>query len=249
VFLITIPKIDLKSSHNSVIQNITLSNSNVQFLKFEGFTNSPSALSFFNFSDIKIFNNVYNYYAETILFGYFNYQGESSIFMKNLEFRDMKYEMRGSPIKFESLTKHDIQVHSLLMQNVSSGSFNIQSKRKETASYSLNIKFVNFTIINNEGESSTMIQVQEGSSLKIDKSSFKNNFSFERASIIRVTSPTSNVQIDNSEILNNAAIEGGVFDVSDEGKLIFNNSTIKDNFAIENGIGTSRTSGKFEINS
>jgi hypothetical protein len=158
-------------------------------------------------------------YAETIVFDDFNYQQDIFIIMERMIFQNLEYKLKGSPLKFKSFVKHNIEVKSSVLQNSTSALIIIHSSSKDSASYSIKTKFTNFTARNNEALSSTMIQAQEGSSLEITDSLFENNFSYETGSILSISSPSSTVTITDSEFTNNAAKEGGVFNIFDEGTL------------------------------
>jgi hypothetical protein len=101
------------------------------------------------------------------------------------------------------------------------------------------------TVMGNEALFSTVIKAEAGSNLKIHGSTFRNNFSYEKAAVLMVRSSTATVSIMHSEFINNAAIDGGVFDVSNGGSLECTNCTIQDNFAIESGVITATSNGRF----
>jgi hypothetical protein len=104
-YLLVIPSIDLKNSENSIIRNVTITQSDAQFLQLDGFKNTPTTSSCFNFSDITITDISYKDYTETILFSNFNYQEDVVIGFKNILIQNLEYQMTGTPLKFEHFMK------------------------------------------------------------------------------------------------------------------------------------------------
>jgi hypothetical protein len=187
----------LNNGKNSTIQDVSVGESEVRLMKMDGFIGQPPSSSYFFIENVQVMNSMYSSYSETIVFSGFNYQYDAFIVMRNIVFENLDYQMTGSPIKFECFMKNDIEVHSSIIRNVFAPSFTIESKGTGVSTYSNNVKFVNLTSTNNHVMSTTLFQSKTGSNLKIEDSVFKNNFGYETASILLVSSSTANTTITN----------------------------------------------------
>jgi len=100
-----------------------------------------------------------------------------------------------------------------------------------------------------------MIETQSKGSISILTSLFKDNWAFEKGSMLLADTIASRISVASSKFIRNFAWQGGnikikllgVFYAHYESSVSFKDSEFYDNFAIQDGIGGIQTNGFAEL--
>jgi hypothetical protein len=215
--------LDLKNE-NSTITNIVSKNSEIQLLQFHGFSDLDINIGGLIFSNISISNSTYTTGANIIDINNFDTTNDQ-IFMKinNLKFENLTFQGGGNLIKISCETKVPIQINSLSIKNTTDSVIFLDHKYNSEMLDFLKLEITNFTAVNNELKSTTLIIVKKLSKLTISNSVFENNFGYQSGNIASITHNSGQISFFNTTFTHNAAIEGGLFKIIYSGLLYCTN--------------------------
>ena len=111
------------------------------------------------------------------------------------------------------------------------------------------VQIKNLTTSNIDSGIGSFMNVLEGSELTITDSSLKNIYSYEDGAVLKAGYRAAMVEIRNSLIQYNSAIEGGVFMVEDDSMITIFNCSITNNFALLAGVIKAHNNGVFHFRS
>ena len=103
------------------------------------------------------------------------------------------------------------------------------------------------TISNSNGYYQPLITVTAGSTILIYNSSFTKNWNYLKGGVASVDTLGASLRIFNSNFENNTSIQGGVFNVENQGLLSITNWVLNCNFAVQSGVIQSSNEGYFTI--
>ena len=106
------------------------------------------------------------------------------------------------------------------------------------------MQFENMAIQNSNGYYQSLITVTAGSTISIYNSSFTNNWNYLKGGVDTLG---ASLKIFNSKFENNTSIQGGVFNVENQGLLSISNWVLNNNFAVQSGVIQSSNEGYFTI--
>jgi hypothetical protein len=104
----------------------------------------PTQPTHFNISDIMIADNIYTSRTYVIKTHDFFYDEDGFIFMNNVTFRAVEFQLFGSCIKISQHIKHQVQIHTLNFDNTISGQIFIIPDNIKEERYPTSVRLINF---------------------------------------------------------------------------------------------------------
>lgn len=109
------------------------------------------------------------------------------------------------------------------------------------------MKFVNVTVRNSNAYFRSFMSLTSGAVVSIYDSVFVNNCNFLSGSVASADSFGTSISFYNSTLQNNTSVQGGVFNVENQGLVIISDSAISNNFAIQSGVIQASNEGRYQI--
>ena len=245
--MILINSIDLTSASNSLVDNITVSDSKLGFIYFNTISGKTASAINFTISNINYKDWIIQSELDLISFGNIETQEDISFTMNNIQFNNVTFQKYGNLLSFKQQINKVLLLENSYFQNVVSAFIYIKVADKQNLNVTTKIRIYNTTFTNIDAQYGSLIEVNEGGYLEIDQSVFNTISCFEEGPILYAGLQKATVIITNSTFYNNTSIQGGVFKVDSESVIKIYNSEIKYNFGVVSGVIHSDNNGYYEI--
>jgi hypothetical protein len=265
-YVLSILAIKVSKSYNSQISEIRMVDSSISLLdfwKFEGDNSnledesSSSSLPTFTISNILLLNNIYTSYSSILRIEDFTYTSSAQIIISNTIFKNIIFKLSGNVVLFSHHMKQEVVWTNLTMHNVTNGEVLLLPNSKSKKEFDVKVSIDGLVAVENESSFSKIVEVNDGSFLVLKNSVFDNNFALEIGKVlgddgfglVKVSSLIGQIEIFNTTFIQNAVIEGGIFQITDGASLLCEDWLFNENFSIEGGIITASSNGIFYVNS
>ena len=245
--MIEIKSINLTSASDSKISNITIQNSVIGFIDFYTIVGSPNQTINFIISDIYYENWVIQNQLNLISFGSLQTQKDISFKIDNINFSNVTFLKYGNLLSFQQQITNILLLQNSNFQNLVSAFIYIEAANKQNLNITTKVRISNTTFTNINAQYGSLIQVNEGGYLEIDKSSFSAIYWFEEGSVLYAGSQRATVVITNSTFYNNTSLQGGVFNVDSKSVIKIYNWEISYNFGVVSGVIHADNNGYYEM--
>ncbi|TNV87899.1 hypothetical protein FGO68_gene396 [Halteria grandinella] len=220
---------------SNLFQNVSLKNSEVQFLEIEGISAMVTQNNIkIVFQNVSLANISLKEKENLIRFTSFSYEN-FHLWFDHINLTSSHVDL-GSFFKLESSQKL-LQISQLTARDNMGNFFFISSEK------SITVKLEGAIFIENTSPEA-LIYVSSHTYLSIVGSHFQDNYSPGRGSIIFAETSTSLAELINSSFYDNYAIQGGVFFAQIYGLIKSTNCTFRNNFAYLGGIFYQQSEGR-----
>ena len=237
--------IDLNSTQDSIISDVSITNSEVSIIKFGSTVNKPPASKNIIIQNINYLNS--NIQASRSLIDTSNIKSNESVSFAfiNIIFSNVSFVTIGNLF----LLKHHIPVSISIINssftNLTSSVITVDSLGSENISLNTKISFDNWTFSNINTKFGSMINTENNAVVTIKNSKFTNIFTYEEAAILYAGFQKTSVSFTNCIFQNNSAVQGTLFVIQSESVVVCTNWTIINNFGVTNAIVETSTNGYF----
>ena len=237
--------IDLSSTQDSIISDISISNSEVSIIMFGSTVNKPPASKNIVIQNIKYFDT--NIQASRSLIDTSNIKSNESVSFAfiNIIFSNISFDIIGNLLQLKHHIPIPISIINSSFTNLTSSVIVVGSLGSESSSLNTKINFENWTFASINTKYGSMINTENNAVVTINNSKFTNIFTYEEAAILYAGFQKTSVSFTNCIFQNNSAVEGTLFVIQSESVVICTNWTITNNFGVTNAIVETSTNGYF----
>jgi len=245
-YILGIDALNLDSAEQFIIQNVVVSSTNIGFFHLDSIKNTAATTKVLELNNIQFESCEYEKSANLLNIEKILTTEDFYIQISEASFVDLNFEFGGNMIHMNAHMPKGLHVIDTVVRNVTSGSFLVESSNTQYSVPTLMI-LNNLTTEAVEVEYDSLIQIYDRAQLQIWDSELSNINCFEEGAVLFAGSESTQTTIYNTVIQNNAALQGGVFDIESKSIVTLHNCTLKNNFAIEGGVVWARSEGYFEF--
>ena len=213
---LTISTLDLDSVLDTVIQDISVHDSELSLIVFGTLINTPVSDKLISFTNINFTDSYFD--SNRALFSTDGIQLDSNVqfSFSNLLFSNISFSTVGTLIECKQqlptyLTITDSHFVDLTAALILIESSNTQDSNLET------LVQINDTVFDNINDKfNSFISINQGSQLEINNCSFTNIVSYRDGAVIKAGARQTVTLISDTSFVNNSAIQGGVLSVQEE---------------------------------
>ena len=245
--MIEIDGLDLGSSMTFLIQDIMITNSSSKFLQLSAINNIPPRSQYLNIVNLNYTGATIEYANDLIYFGDIESQVDFTIIFTNIYFSSITFSRGGNMLNLQHQIRNPVVIQNSLFTNIIGGSINFESSNKMRLDLPTQVKFINLTANNLNGNYNSFISAYTGAKLEVINSLFTNIFNIQAGSVLYAGYQTAQVTFQNTVFKNNTSLKGGVFNTEYESLIILSGWTVTYNFAIESGVIQSNNNGYYKF--
>ena len=237
---------NLSSSSNYVINNVTISQSNLAFLSFNKIVNTPTTSKTFTISNFQYSNSSFYGTNSIMSFSELEDNINFSIILSNIKFNTVSFNTSGNLLYFQQQLNSSLTITNLSVSNTNNAIILLDASNNQNTDLPVKVSVLNMTtsLISNNVDS--LFTVADNVILYITSSTIQNITSGGIGAFWSVNSATSQVYVYSSTFKYNNATEGGVFN-ADSGVIRAYNSQFLYNNASSSGLIKVTNSGWFEL--
>ena len=166
--------------------------------------------------------------------------------MDHLTFANLIFTHHGNMMLLSCQIVFGVEFHHLHVNNVTGGSiFAKIFKASSPIPAKFLISNLETSLVNSE--SGSFLELKDGVELEIYDSIIQTITSYSKGSVISINGKGTTVRIYNSQINNNTAEQGGVFNINSNSVIQLYNTSVSYNFAIQGGVISTSAGGHFEF--
>ena len=237
---------NLSSSSNYVINNVTISQSNLAFLSFNKIVNTPTTSKTFTISNFQYSNSSFYGTNSIMSFSELEDNINFSIILSNITFNTVSFNTSGNLLYFQQQLNSSLTITNLSVSNTNNAIILLDASNNQNTDLPVKVSVLNMTtsLISNNVDS--LFTVADNVILYITSSTIQNITSGGIGAFWGINSATSQVYVYSSTFKYNNATEGGVFN-ADSGVIRAYNSQFLYNNASSSGLIKVTNSGWFEL--
>ena len=246
-YMISITAMDLAASYPSVIQNITVSNSNTGIMNIQSVIGDLSDNNALVIQNMVVSECTINTKIDMITLSSLNtYELYSTVF-SNLTFQNLEFTQNANIFNLGHLLPVPVQILDSSFSNIKGGKININSFTSEIANLSTIVLMENVTAKNINAKYNSFLELRTGAVLSINNSIFTHVGWYEEGSVLFAGTEQTKTKIENTIFENDTALQGGVIFVEQQSVVKWSNCTFINNFAVEGGVIAIFDNGYFII--
>ena len=131
-YMISISNLNLASSNDSTIQNITVQEASLGFFNFESIMNEPTQSRQFKVVDVSIINSQYTNRVDIFSFGRISISKDFTIQMVRTHFESLSFKFGGNLINMQALINNGVVVTDSKASDIKGGSLRIEAFNKQS---------------------------------------------------------------------------------------------------------------------
>lgn len=240
---------DVSKTTNLLISNVIVSQAEQRFITFSKISNSVNSTKIFTFSNFEYKNSILYDKNNLIYFTKMELNTSFNFALTGIKFTNVTFPIKGNLIMIQHQLKNPLSIANLRVSNCKYGAIYMAAMNTQNKLLPTNILMTNLTTDKVNAGFQSFMQVYENTKLEIRDSSILYVFNFAEGAVLTAGYQQAEVNIYNTLIKFNSAIEGGVFKVQSSSIIRVYNSQILNNFAISAGVIKADNGGQFEINS
>eukprot|EP00347_Sterkiella_histriomuscorum_P003258 403364981 len=255
-FLIKIDKIVLEDEiyKNSIIQNISMRSSNINFLSFNGFNDkelsqNQSATHKLSMKELVLTNNVYKGVSAILYFDEYFQESNSQVEITDSIFSQTNYSTIGvgmiMHVKCNML--NPIVVKDSIFQDFYFGIFVFEASEKFRVDVPLTVIFQNVTLNSTISYFNSIVTVRTNTKFMIYDSFIRNSLNTKRGGFVIADYREAYVLIKNCVFQIIVGFNGGVFFAHYGSVVEIDNCTFSECAGVQNGLASVENSGYFII--
>ena len=246
-YLFDYDSFDLSKTTNFYINNIVITKSELAMLNINKISGVPRYSKYLNISNLEYSNSTFTDSNDIMTFTGMEQSIDFTISLTNIKFSSISFSTSGNLLLFQQQLSSPIVISSILLSNLTNAYILIEADDSHSLLLPTSIQASGMTISNVNAGYKSFINVMENSMLSITNSNINNVFSFDNGSVLRWSAKNSQVFFTNSVFKYNSAIQGGVFQVENDGIINLTNWTLSNNFAIQAGVVQAQNNGAFSF--
>ena len=246
-YLFDYDSFDLSKTTNFNINNIVITKSELAIFNINKISGVPRYSKYLNISNLEYSNSTFIDSNDIMTFTGMEQSIDFTISLTNIKFSSISFSTSGNLLLFQQQLSNPIVISGILLSNLTNAYILIKADDPHSLLLPTSIQASGMTISNVNAGYKSFINVMENSLLSISNSNIDNVFSFDNGSVLRWSAKNSQVFFANSVFKHNSAIQGGVFQVENDGIVNLTNWTLIYNFAIQAGIVQAQNNGAFSF--
>ena len=243
--ILSIDKIDMRMSLNSVISNIVITNSSSSLLNFGNFINPSSTIPNILIENISFSDSEIKSSIELINTGNIFTNSAVNIILNNLKFNGIKFSNKGNLLKLNHKMPQPITISNSKFTNLTSALIVADSAGYDSIDSIMHANFFNWSFDQINNQYSSLINTNNKAVLKITNSNFSNIYSYEEGAILFAGFEKNSVDIYDWVFQNNSAVQGTIFVIESESFVKWTNWIFINNFSITGTIFQTSLNGFF----
>ena len=214
-FLI-ISTLDLDSELDTVIQDISVHDSELPLIVFGSLINTPASEKLVSFANINFTDSYFD--SNRALFSTDGIQLDSHIqfSFSDLLFSNISFSTVGTLIECKQQLPTYLTITNSHFVDLTAALMLIESSNTQDSSLATLVQINNTVFDNIDGKFNSFISINQGGQLEINNCSFTNIVSYRDGAVIKAGTRQTVTLISDTSFVNNSAIQGGVFSVQDE---------------------------------
>eukprot|EP00347_Sterkiella_histriomuscorum_P022190 403331357 len=240
------------SSISSIIKDVRVITSEVNFLLFKGYALMPvittlNSTNFFDITNLMIDSNFYESQNQILTYEGFTFLGNVKMRIINSTFQNINFLSGGYIIYSSQNTIRALDVINSTFTNIDRGQIQLQSGDSNFLSTPTRLNVYNCSFLRNRPILDALFRISTNTKLMVYDSLFNETYSTSRGSIILADFRASQADFINCNFTNNFAKYGGVFYTHFESSLTFQKCLFLNNSAYQASIGNVENEGFFNI--
>ena len=208
--------LDLNSELDTVIQDVSIRDSELPLIVFGSLINTPASEKQINLSNINFTDSYFD--SNIALFSTDGIQLDTNIqfSITNLLFSNISFLTVGTLIECKQQLPTYLTITDSHFIDLSAALILIESSNTQDSSLATLVQ-INNTVFNNINEKfNSFISINQGGQLEINNCSFTNIVSYREGAVIKAGTRQTVTLISDTSFANNSAIQGGVFSIQEE---------------------------------
>ena len=208
--------LDLNSELDTVIQDVSIRDSELPLIVFGSLINTPASEKQINLSNINFTDSYFD--SNIALFSTDGIQLDTNIqfSITNLLFSNISFLTVGTLIECKQQLPTYLTITDSHFIDLSAALILIESSNTQDSSLATLVQ-INNTVFNNINDKfNSFININQGGQLEINNCSFTNIVSYREGAVIKAGTRQTVTLISDSSFANNSAIQGGVLSIQEE---------------------------------
>ena len=229
------------------INSLIVNDINMPILNFNRISNYETSASMLEINNVEVTNSYITAKVSLIAFTNIVANTNFTMSMTNITFNGVEFATKGDLLLFEHQITHTLILTNLIISNTRRGSIQVVASSPNNSTLPCSVSISNMTTSNVFGGYNSLIYVLKNTYLNISNSLLTGIYNFEAGAVLTSSYQNSLVNIHNTTIEFNAAIEGGVFRVISGGTIKVYDSWISENFAMNAAVVKADDGGHYEF--
>jgi hypothetical protein len=218
-FMISVTEIKLDNSQDCIIENVTITDSNVGFILFNSVSGVTDSSVTFTVKDIYYKDCYFEFIRHLNEFYAMESTQDLTFIFDNLQVSNLTFNRFGFIFHFEMQVANGAIVKNSKFEHIHSGMIVINSGNRENKDINARVLMQNVTFERLEENQYSAIIVNEGGELVVENGTFSKISSFEEGGVIYMGYQKASATVKSSTFTNNTSVNGGVFFVESESVL------------------------------
>ena len=245
--ILYINSLNLASDLDTMIQNMTLINSDTNFISFGNVINEPTTPKSFTIDSLTYADSSMTNVRDLISTEGFETDADLTLIFQNLQFSNISFPRHGNLIHFKHQLPNSLQMSGIVVSNVTSGRLYLESSNKQNTDLLTRVSISDSTFDSINDQFTSLIILEEGARLEVTNASFSNIYTYEEGAVFFAGFQNTETDVYDSLFQNNTAMEGSIIYAESNSVVRMHNCTITENFGVLNGIAKISNGGYFEI--
>ena len=214
--ILKIDSLDLNSTYDSIVSELTVTTSEVSAILFGGFVNAPSILKTLTVSDVSYLNSYFSTSRNLISTNNIEINANVSMNFVNLTFSNITFKYSGNLFQAMHQLPTNVSISNSTFTSLQAAWIVVEASNKQNINLLSNLVIYNSIFTNIDDEYSSLLNVNEGGVLYISNSQFSNIYWYEEGAVLFSGYQKSVTIISNSIFQNNTAMTGVIFEIESE---------------------------------
>ena len=217
-------------------------------MQFQAFYNSPPATKFIYLENIKISDADFSSQLDIFSTDGLRSDYDVQFMFTNLTIDSIGFENVGNILSLNQKLSSTLVIQNSTFTNLDHAVITIGSTSNSADdSFQPKVNFINCIFNSTTSSSSSFISVLGRAEVSISNCSFSYMSTLGDGAVLTVGERLAIVRISISVFSFNSAVQGGVFNLQSESKIVCTNCSLTDNFAVSGGVVKATVNGQFEF--
>jgi hypothetical protein len=245
--ILSLETVDLNSTLASLIDSISISNSQTSFLHFGLLVNEPSDSKTIVVSNVKYSDSFFETKRDLIYTGSMESNANLNIVFENVTMSNIEFEVKGNLFNFGHQLPNSVIVANSTFVNLTSCQIIVEASNKQNSELITKTSIKSSSFANIQGKYESLLNINEGGLLEVENCNFTKVSTFEDGAIFYAGYQLSRTIVTGSTFTNNYAFSGSIAITEFQSFIEFYMWDFSNNLGVSSGLVKAVNNGYFKF--